>query len=784
MDPLVFLISNALGLGVGLLSVRASRSLRARGSRLGPAWRLVGYAQLLTVVGNVVWFVYNAVTRRDNFPSPADILFMIVYALFFIAAMMIPSKKVGRYDALKAGIDIIVVGLAAMLVYWNFILGPLVRSLVGKPALEVGLAMVYPVADLALFWVVVVVIHRISQLPGYSAVWLLVFALIANIAIDTVMSYQSLFHPNTNATWVMAANVLSFALMGAGAIRMDRQARDPNWSLPERVFEISADDTHLPRLYALTGYLPYFWVGCAYLVLVFFDRTVLPMSLFQLTLSVGAIFLLFLTRQVVTFRENKALYAKLQASHQEARIQAETLRLINQEMKMEITERLRAEERLSYDALHDALTGLPNRVLLLDRIDQAYRKGQRMRDQKFALLFLDLDRFKVINDSLGHGSGDQLLVAVAKILSHTMRGMDTVARLGGDEFVILLEGVSSQEDVLLTADRLQMELAKPIQLDVTPVYVSASIGIVTATEGYESSEALLRDADLAMYQAKAQGKARYVIFDSDMRTLAISRLEMENDLRRALERNEFLLYYQPVVSLVDQRLVGFEALCRWQHPLRGLLTSAEFIPIAEETGLILGLGKWVLAEACRQAAHWSRTFARTEPLKINVNLSVRQLNQPDFVSMVTQALQNAGLPAGCLVLEVTETICMENLDMVTGVFEALKTLGVEIQIDDFGTGYSSLRYLQRLPVHTIKIDKSFIQPISMGGVSLDMVRGILSMASEIGITSVAEGIETEHQLEELEKLQCQFGQGYFLAYPMDQDAAETWIRGQKIGVGA
>ncbi len=440
-------------------------------------------------------------------------------------------------------------------------------------------------------------------------------------------------------------------------------------------------------------------------------------------------------------------------------------------LQTDITERKYTEEKLLNDALHDSLTGLPNRVLFMERLSYALCQGKRRRNYSFAVLFLDLDRFKLINDSLGHAVGDRLLVAIARRLKKHLRVGDTVARLGGDEFTILLDDIKDSSVATNIADRLQEEIALPFYLDGHEVFTSASIGIASSTIGYECSEDLLRDADIAMYCAKALGKARYEVFDTTMHARAVVLLQLETDLRRGIERGEFLLHYQPIVSLQTCEITGFEALIRWLHPQRGLVSPAEFIPIAEETGLIVPIGWWIFREACRQLRLWQLQFPEYSSLVMSINLSAKQFAQPNLLAQIQQILQETELEPSSLKLEITESVIMENTEFVTAMLDQLQALGIQFSIDDFGTGYSSLAYLYRLPTNTLKIDRSFINKIDNDSEQLEIVRTIVALACNLGMNVVAEGIETVKHLAQLQALNCELGQGYFFSKPVDSQTA-------------
>lgn len=442
----------------------------------------------------------------------------------------------------------------------------------------------------------------------------------------------------------------------------------------------------------------------------------------------------------------------------------------------DITKRKQVEEQLLHNAFHDSLTGLANRALFMERLKQAIQQGKCCNDYFFAVLFLDLDRFKVINDSLGHVVGDQLLIALAQRLKDCLRLHDTFARLGGDEFAAILENCSDVSEVV---ERIQQKLKLPFNLNGQEVFATASIGIILTTTGYDQPEDLLRDADTAMYRAKARGKARHEVFNIAMHDSAVAQLELETDLQRAVATSEFQLYYQPIMSLISNRIVGFEALVRWQHPKRGLISPEEFIPIAEETGLIIPLGWWVLREACHQMRVWQMQFSANPPLTISVNFSAKQFTQTNVVEQIAQVLHETNLNTQSLRLELTESVIMECPESVTTVLQQIRALGILLSLDDFGTGYSSLSYLHRFPIDILKIDRSFISRIDHCSDSWEIVRAIAMLAQALNIGVVAEGIETREQLAQLKLLQCEYGQGYFFSKPLDGTAAGMLLAQKK-----
>lgn len=429
------------------------------------------------------------------------------------------------------------------------------------------------------------------------------------------------------------------------------------------------------------------------------------------------------------------------------------------------TQRKLAERQLIQNAYYDALTSLPNRTLLIKQLHKTIEKAQLQPDYHYAVLFLDIDNFKVVNDSLGHPVGDQLLVEVSKRLQSCVRSGDLVARLGGDEFVILLNKIAHSDDAILIAERVLEEARKPLEIRTHRIVITVSTGIVI-DDFSEDVEGNLRDADIAMYRAKMRGKNCYELFLPSMRLEAIARLKLENDLRNAFQRGEFCLFYQPIVRLDDQKIIGFEALLRLNHPERGIVSPSEFIQVVEETGLIIPLGEWILGEACSQIANWQRMCLNQPPLIASVNITMRQLSHAGFIDQVLKALGDAKLDPSCLALEITESALMENIDLASQILEELSGFGIRIHIDDFGTGYSSLGRLQKLPINTIKIDRSFIQQIDPVQEHQDLVRAISFFSRELGLEMVAEGIEEEYQLKYLVDLQCSLGQGYYFSKPV------------------
>jgi diguanylate cyclase (GGDEF)-like protein/PAS domain S-box-containing protein len=446
----------------------------------------------------------------------------------------------------------------------------------------------------------------------------------------------------------------------------------------------------------------------------------------------------------------------------------------------DITDQKRFEAQLHHNATHDPLTGLPNRTLFIQRLSQAMEQGRHRSTPSYAVLFVDLDSFKVVNDSLGHALGDRLLIEVAKRLKQCVGPWDTIARHGGDEFTILVDQMEHPQDAVEVAERIQAELMHPIQLGGNEIYTNSSIGIAPGSPQYQTTDEVLRDADTAMYQAKAAGKAGYVIFDQTMYARARARLQLETELRQALDNGEFRVYYQPIVTVTDKLITGFEALLRWQHPRRGLLLPEEFLHVAEETGLILPIGWWVLQKACRQAHNWRQRYPDTKTLSISVNLAHKQFMHTSLPEQIASALQETRLEPSALHLEITETIFLENPRVAETRLRQIKKLGARLHLDDFGTGYSSLSYLSALPLDTLKIDRLFIADAHVNPKHAAMVRTIIELARDLNMETVAEGVENEEQISLLSKFGCQFAQGFLFAPALESRAAEQLLSGTEV----
>jgi len=450
-------------------------------------------------------------------------------------------------------------------------------------------------------------------------------------------------------------------------------------------------------------------------------------------------------------------------------------------LKQKLTECKQAKDRVKHMAYHDSLTNLPNRVTFKENLEVSYSRSARNPDYMFAILFLDIDHFKNINDSLGHFIGDKLLIEITQTLQSCLRSNDILARLGGDEFAILLDDIVHVNKAIPIVDRIYEKFQSPFYLDKHEVFASVSIGIAFSNSEYTQSEDIMRDADTAMYKAKSLGRARHVVFDVAMHHQVAKFLELDTNLRKAIKRNEFLLHFQPVVSATEDKLYGFEALIRWNHPDSGLVSPMDFIPVAEETGLILPIGQWVLYEAFRQMKSWHEQFPIYPPLKISVNISSKQFLQPDFIEQIKGAILETDIDPSSICLEITESVIMEHPENSATKMLQLRDLNIQIHIDDFGTGYSSLSYLGNFPADALKIDRSFINNMMSDKTNLEIVRSIVNLASNLEMSVIAEGVETLEHLSEIKKLGCEYAQGYLFSKPLEPEKVGALIESGLIG---
>ncbi|MGZ6693487.1 MAG: EAL domain-containing protein [Solirubrobacteraceae bacterium] len=710
-------------LDVAAIAAAVGASLRGAGQhQLRWAWRLVALAFVALLAGDVGFTVYDLV-GSNPYPSVADAFYLLFYPLMLWGLLRFPARRGKLSERVRLGLDLAVVAIGGAAVVIYVVLGPTVVQ-GGSDRLQTAFSIAYPVGDMVLLVGLGSVLLRGRTASSARALQLIAAGLLFYVAADLIYGYLALHSTYHGGDPVDSLYMVAIALFAvAGAAQTSSKPTTDVVGEPVR-----------PR----ASWAPIVAVAVGFGLLLFDQRhdRLLPHA----SLVVAAVLLAALV-SVRQFLAQRDL--------------------------------LRTQGRLSHQSLHDALTDLPNRALVIDRAEQMLARARRSRTP-VAALYVDIDGFKQINDSFGHATGDELLRVVAARLSGVVRGADTVGRLGGDEFVVLLGDSTLDAGPELVAERICEVLGQsldPQGTDGRTLAVTASIGIALGER--DSADDLLRDADFALYEAKSAGKNRWVVFESRMQTAAQDRLELEIDLKEALDAGQFFLLYQPMLDLQTETITGIEALIRWRHPARGIILPDTFIPLAEETGLIVPIGLWVLRTACQQAAVWHR---HGRPLGISINVSARQLDQPELVQDVTDTLANTGLDPAALTLEITETTLMRDAGAAAGRLHALKALGVRIAIDDFGTGYSSLAYLRQFHVDALKIDRSFISAIAAsGGDSKALIHTLVQLGKTLGLETLAEGIEEPAQLRELQREQCDSGQGFLFARPLEVDAIDELL---------
>jgi|GEM_PF-2575214 len=743
--------------------------------RLGLAWGCFAAGMLGWAIGDLLWLHATLSQREIPAASLADAFYLSTYPLFLLGLYLLPRAKAETSP--WTWVDIAIVVFAAVGIYWNFVLAPWLTQLAPANRLAIWITIAYPLGDILLIGGITAAL----LLPGFS-IWLpsLSFLLIgqglAAIA-DSLFSYYTLRGDFSRAdSFNILFSMAPLVLMLGGVAQARLVSR-----------RLSGETIPLPPEQPLTILrlvTPFVWLVFAYLLLLFGPRLAPGLPCHQNWLWLSALLGTVAVRQVAAALQNRRLERALRdwAETLEKRVaerSAELLR-VNEALRQQMEEQRRIqallrerEERLAYSATHDSLTGLPNRTLLVDRLTQTMRRYRRHPDQRYALLFLDLDNFKTVNDSLGHLAGDELLIQVGKRLRDLVRAEDTVARISGDEFILLLEQCQNREQALCVAQRVLEGLKPPFEVDGHVLYINASIGIVLAEAEHNDPMELLRDADLAMYEAKAGGKGRFVLFSSPLRERAMHRLTLDTDLRQAFQSDAFVLYYQPIVALQSGKIVGFEALLRWQHPTRGLIGPAEFIPIAEANGFIHTITEWTLQEACRQIQAWNALQPDT-PLFVSVNLSPVSLHRPELLQWVDNSLRSTSLLPNCLRLEIVETALLQDR-RAEQALEQMRQRGIEIGLDDFGTGYSSLSSIHRYPIDLLKIDRSFVSRLTQNAKLDSIVRAIVHLAQELGLQAIAEGIETRPQYDFVKSIGCPLGQGFFLSPPLEARQAQDLL---------
>jgi len=742
-------------------------------------WLFLSLAQFFYFLGDFVWFFNEVLLNQSPYPSYSDLFYLLYYPFIFIAILQYPVRNFQSTDWIKRFLDLLSILLGGLPIYWNYILGPIIQANSNLSYFEQALAYAYPLGDLILLGAILLLFYNRVRDENQAPIILVAFGILAMVISDSAFSIETMLKTYVSGGWTDFGYILQNLLVAVAGVWQIMTVR--------KVSEIKKmNSTLLDMMAGLFSYLPLLWL--AGLSAMLFDRHTrpLPMTFEQIYGFTITVWIVVVLRQVVTNVDIKHMLHSIDEYIKTVHRQSEDLEKINAGLEEEMALREEADrekdkiaEQLRFDALHDCLTQLPNRTLFLDRLDQAIARTDRI-GISYAVLILDLDEFKHINDTKGHVAGDDLLVHVAERLKKCLRMNDTVARLGGDEFIILMENPGDKDTIIATCNRILDEFKLPFAIsgDVD-VFISVSIGVVVDAQNYEKSSDVLRDADIAMYYAKEKGKSRYEVFRPELRDSTIKRVIIENELRTAIAQKEFSLQYQPVFSLTTDSLIGFEALIRWNNPRLGRQMPAEFIPIAEESGLIVEIGEWVLQEACRQLKEWHEKFPLLNHLVMNVNISGKQFSRPDFLKNLQTTIETIGLKTRSVKLEITESLLLDNKLRDSNFFNTLRQMGTLLQIDDFGTGYSSLSYLQHIPVDVIKIDRSFIKDLGDGNKSSDLIRAIVRMAHSLNMETTAEGIETWEQKAILTGMDCDYGQGFLLSKPMDVKMIEEYLEGEQ-----
>lgn len=731
-------------------------ALAARRSRGSPriAWSLISAALASWAVGQAIWTVQEVWLQRDvPVPSPSDPFFLAMIPLMFAGILLLSSAR-RTLGHVRTALDSLVILLAiAAPVYSTIILPTWQSGDSGMTGTIVSVA--YPAGDVMLLFAAFVALCRQGKGRARTIVSTFAAGVLLATGSDLGFAFMQLHGGYADISAIYLGWPAGMMLIGLAA------AMHASWQTNLASEDVkSGSPVWRELLPTFTGLALAGWL------LVNAHESALHPGMALVVIAVGAVAVALL-RQAVVLADTQGLTHELVKARQELerRIEERTAQLFA------------SEDELRYQAFHDPLTGLPNRSSLMDRLERALARAGRHRTG-VAVLFFDLDNLKAVNDGRGHQVGDQLLKEVASRLSEAVPSTDTVARFGGDEFVVLLEGSVEQGWAAEAAEALRVLVSEDVKLEGKEIRPTVSVGVAIAGEGKRSAEELLRQADVAMHAAKAGGRDRVEVYEAAMHDAVVERLELMADLQVALVHDEFRLRFQPTVDVRSNRLSGFEALIRWHHPRRGVISPIDFIPLAEESGLIVPIGTWVLREAVRSLLDWQRRFPEPGPIKINVNVSARQLFDPSFIEVVQDVLRESQLPPAQLVLEITESAVMKDVAVAAAALRKLRDLGVLLAVDDFGTGYSSLSYLREFPFSILKIDKSFVSPkAGPTEETIQLVRAVIQMSHSLHLQTVAEGIETPEQLERLRFEQCDFGQGYLFAKPLTPEEVERLLGG-------
>lgn len=769
----VFIIASIL-INLFLFSslIQAVNQSKHISQRLFLGWLFILISAVFQLLAGGLWFFFDIPPKVFSVVSIVDLAYFFNYSFLFIGLGVFTIQRFNRLEWMKRGLDVSIVLVTLCLVFWICLIKPILSHQTDPEARSLVFMLIYPLADLILLSANLAAMYFRPKKLSSRSLWLLLIS----IAVLTVSDYIYCTGLIKNAVYSKdLANIgwwystIFFSLAGIS------QAQ-PQKSKSKIVPADRKESLPVSTLSNLLIYFPYFLVVIAYVLFIFYHNSPLNVT-DELLLGVGLIIGLVIIRQILVLYENKQLVQSLTDVLGQLKIQTNDLDNSNQALQKEIEKRNLIQEKLSYDAMHDPLTGLSNRVLFTNRLQHAFDKNKRKPELDYSVLFLDLDNFKSINDVLGHIAGDMALIELGQRLGKCIRAVDTLARFGGDEFVILLENNADRNNTLSVANRILHELERPFLHNDTKVVVTCSIGIVQSIQNYQNSDEVLRDVDIAMYTAKKTGKAKFEVFNIEMGTAATYQLEVEGELHRAITNQELFLQYQPIINLETNTITGFEALLRWQHPMRGLLEPDDFIPIAEDSGAMNPIGDWVIRSACKQMQAWHSAYPQSRKLSISVNFSGKQLLRNSMVESLNQVLDETGLDPRKLRIEITENTLIMDQKVVNDKLTKLRQMGVALSVDDFGTGYSSLFNLLNFTIDEIKIDKAFAEGITNGRTNFEICKAIIQMSKQLGIATVVEGIEAIEQLQIFRSLDCDNGQGYFLAHPMTAvEIEQTYLK--------
>ena len=769
----VSILINLLATFALFLAASNSKNLS---KRLYWGWIFLAIAQFSFAIGDIFWAIISFVQKSPPFPSIADLMYLLYYPLFSLGIFFFSWGGLNLQESKKRILDLLIVFVTATLVYWIFLINPIIQQNVGISVLASIITLAYPVGDLILLFGLLLLFYNQFSHLSFGSVFCMCLGIIVTIFSDSVYSHQILTGIYKSGGILDYGWEISYYLFGIAAFFQIFSTKTNH----EYLFISEKLRQRQEVTIRIVSNFPYLSVIFSYILLLIFHDANSQLNTYVVSIGVGCLLLLVIRRQIHVLNENEKLLESVRLSLQKVGEQAAELDQSNRKLRQEIDERNRVEEKLSYTALHDGLTGLANRHLFMDRLNQVIKKSQQDVNRHFSILYLDLDDFKTISDGLGHSAGDLALIEFGKRLTACTRSADTLARVSGDEFAILIEYGDDENFGMKLIERIFLELERPFHFNGKATVLSCSIGIVQGISAYINTEDLMRDANLAMYSAKEKGKARVDVFDHTIGFPAIARLEIENDLRRAIEKCEFYLDYQPIYSLVENCAVGFEALVRWRHPKRGIIMPGDFIDIAEKTGLIIPLGEWILKEAISQTKKWQVKYPSQEHLWISINISGKQIVQKNFVENIMAILSITGVDPRRLELEITENTYIESQSIVNSYISDLRGKGIGFMIDDFGTGYSSFGYLKNISANKIKIDKSFVFDLLKSKNNIEIIKTIIQMAHSLGMETVAEGIENEEQLLILKSMNCEYGQGFYLSKPMNIDKIESAMENDRL----